>query len=156
MTEDQWDEYLKRSKTWAIRISYELLHSKAFRELTYAPAIKVLVWFHEKVKVEINKKRRGKDRYRVLDRDIEFTYREAGFRGLTPHKFRTALKQLHNFGFIDITKPGSALRGDFTLFALSDRWILYGSAGFKSMEIPKSVHWINFGFGARRKRSEKS
>lgn len=154
MTEDQWNEYLGRSKTWAIRIGHELLHSRAYRDLTYAPAIKVLNWFHEKIKVDVNKKKRGKDRYRIVnDRDIDFTYREAILRGLTPQKFSRALRELYRFGFIDIKKPGSALKGDFTVFAFSERWKAYGTPNFLSREFRKSVHWVNFGFGAKRKRS---
>jgi hypothetical protein len=154
MTEDQWNEYLRRSKEWAIRVRYDLLHSKAYRNLTYGPAIKVLNWFHEKVKIEVNKKKRGKDRYRIVnDGDIDFTYREAMLRGLTAQKFSKALRELHQFGFIDINKPGSALKGDFTVFALSDRWKAYGTRDFLSHEFPKSVHWVNFGFGTKQKHS---
>ena len=135
-------------------MGHDLLHSKAYRDLTYGPAIKVLNWFYEKIRVEVNKKKRGKDRYRIInDGDIDFTYREAIFRGLTPQKFSKALRELHQFGFIDIKKPGSALKGDFTVFAFSERWKAYGTSDFLSPESPKSVHWVNFGFGTKRKRS---
>jgi hypothetical protein len=157
MTEDQWNEYLRRSKTWAIRMGYDLLHSKAYRYLRYGPAIKVLNWFHEKIRIEVNKKKRGKERYRIVnDGDIDFTYREAIFRGLTAQKFSKALRELHQFGFIDIKKPGSALKGDFTVFAFSERWKAYGTPNFRRVEFPKSIHWVNFGFGAKRKHAKKS
>ena len=127
-------------------MSYEMLHSKAYAGLTYAPALKVLNWFHEKIKVLVNRKKRGKDRYMVIDGDISFPYREASLRGLYPQQYSKALKELHRFGFIDIKKPGSALKGDYTLYALSDRWRDFGLVSFKGIEFPRSVHWQNFGF----------
>jgi hypothetical protein len=157
MTEDQWEKYLKRSKGWSIRMGYDLLHSRAYRDLTYAPAIKVLTWFYEKIRVEVDKRKHGKNRYRMVnDGDLDFTYREAILRGLSAQKFSKALRELHRFGFIDIKKPGSALKGDSTIFAFSERWRAYGTPDFLSPEFPKSVHWINFGFGAKRNVHGKS
>ncbi|MBM3205924.1 hypothetical protein FJZ41_03710 [Candidatus Shapirobacteria bacterium] len=137
-------------------MSFEMLHSQAYGKLNYGPAIKVLNWFHEKVRYEVNRKKRGKERYRVKnDGELDFTYREAGFRGLTAQKFSKALRELNELGFIDIKRPGSALKGDWTIFTLSDRWKFYGTANFEEKEFPKSVHWINFGFGSKRKRQRK-
>jgi hypothetical protein len=156
MTEEQWIEYLKETRGWAIRMGFDLLHSRAYRELNYGPAIKSLNWFYEKLKVEVDKRKHGKNRYKIRDGDISFTYREAGFRGLSFQQFSRTLKELHKFGFIEIKKPGSALRGDWTQFRFSERWKEYGTPNFKYLECPKSVHWINFGFGAKRKGQRKS
>jgi hypothetical protein len=157
MTEDQWNDFIKRSKGWFVRMSFELLHSEAYKKLNYGPALKMLNWFYEKIRVEVNKKKRGKDRYRIInDGEIDFTYREAAFRGLTSQKFRKALKDLHGVGFIDIKKPGSALKGDFSVFAFSDRWKAYGTPNFRQVEFPKSIHWVNFGFGSKREKHKKS
>jgi hypothetical protein len=155
MTEGQWNEYKKRSRGWSIRMSFELLHSEAYKRLNYAPAIKVLNWFREKVKLEVNKGKRGKHRYQIIDGDISFTYREAVFRGLSPQQFSKALKELHKLGFIEIKKPGSALKGDWTQFAFSERWREFGTPNFKHLKFPQSVHWVNFGFGAKPKRHKK-
>jgi hypothetical protein len=115
----------------------------------------VLNWFHEKIKVEaINKKKRGKKRYRVIDGEIDFTYREAAFRGLTSQKYSKALRELHKFGFIEVEKPGSALRGDWTFFKLSERWREFGTPNFRQVEFPKSVYWVNFGFGSKTKKKK--
>ncbi len=152
MTEDQWNEYLRRSKGWSVRISFDLLHSPAYKKLNYGPAIKALNWFHEKIRLQVNKRKRGKDRYNVINGDISFTYREAKLRGLSSHQFSKALKELHRFGFIDIQKPGSALKGDWTKFSISDRWKKYAIPNFKNEQFPRSVHWVNFGFGAKKKR----
>lgn len=153
---DQWNDFLKRSRGWSIRMSFELLHSEAYRELTYAPALKVLNWFHEKIRFQVNKGKRGKNRYEVVnDGEIDFTYREAGIRGLTSHQFRNALRELNRIGFIDVKRPGSALKGDWTVFTLSERWKRYGTPSFDEREYPKSVHWVNFGFKTKQRRYRK-
>lgn len=153
LTDEQWNQFLNRSKGWFIRMSFELLHSRAYRELNYGSALKVLNWFHEKIRFDVDKKKRGKNRYRITnDGEMDFTYREAELRGITKQKFSKALRELHALGFIDIKKPGSALRGDWTVFRFSDRWREYGTANFKNIEFSKSIHWVNFGFGAKRRR----
>jgi hypothetical protein len=157
MTEDQWTAYCNRSKMWSIRIGYDLLHSHAYRNLNYGPAIKVLNWFHEKLKYEKDKKKRGKNRYRLInDGEISFTYKEAGQRGLTDQKFRRALIELHHLGFIDVTHPGSGLKGDYTKFAISDRWRDFGTDKFKSIKLPQSVFCGSFGYRKRKSIYENS
>ena len=152
MTEDQWADYVKKSQGWAIRMGHDLLHSKAYRKLTYGPAIKLFNWFHEKVKIEVNKKKRGKQRYKVIKGDMKFEYTEAGFRGLSHQQFRKALSILHSLGFIDVRKPGSSLKGDYSVFTLSNRWREYETTDFVTVEFPRSPHYVNFGFGAEKKR----
>jgi hypothetical protein len=153
--EEKWADYVKRSKEWNISIPFEMLHSDAYKKLDYAPALKVLCWFHEKRQLRRIKGKRGKNRLQAVNGDISFPYWEAILRGLTTKQYSRALKELHEVGFIDIKKPGSALRGDWTVYGLSDRWREYGTPNFKYLEFPKSVHWINFGFGAKKKK-EKS
>ena len=157
MTETEWNEYLSESIKWRIMMSHELLHSKAYAALTYGPAIKVLNWFHEKLRYKsLGKKKRGKNTYVLLnDGKFEFTYREAGFRGLTPQQFRRALKDLYELGFIDIEKPGSALKGDSTVYKLSDRWMAYNTPDDRRSDLPRSILWRNFGFGSNEKRRKK-
>lgn len=137
-------------------MSRDLLHSEAYKQLNNGPALKVLNWFHEKIRLKVDKKRRGKNRYIILNNgEFEFTYREAGFRGLTAKKFRKALKELYELGFIEIKKPGSALKGDFTVFTLSDRWKAYNTPDDRRSDLPKSIVWRNFGFGSNEKRRKK-
>lgn len=151
MTEDQWEEYCNRSKAWAIRLGFDLLHSHAYRCLNYAPAIKVLNWFHEKLMFKKVAKKRGKARYQLTNNgEISFTYKEARMRGLTDQKFRRALLELHPLGFIDITHPGSGLRGDYTKFAISDRWRDFGTDKFRSVKFPRSVFCGNLGYRQKK------
>lgn len=158
MKEKHWYEYLKRSRTWSIRIGFDLLHSEAYKQLEYGPALKVLNWFHEKVRFTVDKKRRGKNRYlMVQEGEISFTYEEAALRGLTSQKFSRALKELHRFGFIDVKKPGSGLKGDFTIFTMSQRWRGFANSEYQHKEWPKSVYDGDFGYrGYHRKRKLSS
>ena len=150
---EKWKEYERKSRDWNIMMKYELLHSTAYRDLNYGPAIKVLNWFHEKIKVEKIEGRRGKQRYRVKDGgEMSFTYKEAAHRGLTHQKFRKAIGELHRLGFVDVVRPGSSMKGDWTVFRLSARWKAYGTPHFEEVEFPRSVHYINFGYGSSNRR----
>jgi hypothetical protein len=142
-----WEEYKRRSRRWAIRIEYGLLHSESYKKLTYAPALKVLNWFHEKLKVDVDKKRRGGKRYKArYDSPISFPYSEAGCRGLSVQQFSKAIKKLHAHGFIDIKQPGSGLEGDYTKYNLSMRWEKLGTPEFEHVEFPYQKRDVkNFG-----------
>lgn len=151
MDEETWIKYKDKTKTWAIRINFELLHSEAYASLNYAPAVKVLNWFYEKVKVKVNKKKRRQGRYQVLNETISFPYAEAEHRGLNHRQFSKALKTLYRVGFIDIKKAGSRLKGDWTEYLISDRWKAFGTPKFKDKPWETSSKWRNFGFGSKEK-----
>ena len=147
MNEEQWDDYKRRSREWNIRVSYELLHSKAYTTLNYGPAIKLLNWMHEKIKVEKIQTRKGKNRYQVKDDGkFCFLYTEANLRGLSDTQFGRALRELHSHGFIDVGRAGSAMKGDFTIYLLSERWKYFDEPGFEEKEFPKSMYRIDSGF----------
>lgn len=118
-------------------IKNNLLDHEAFKYITYAPAVKTLIWFMAKIRYE---KKRGKDKHKELNiinnGDISFTYREAKWRGLSNQQFSKSLKILHALGFIDITKHGSGLMGDYSCYALSNRWRKYGKPDFERKEFP--------------------
>ena len=147
MTNEDWNIYKKRSKEWNVRISFELLHSKAYLMLSYGPAIKLLSWMHEKIKVEKIQNKRGKQRFQIKDDGkFSFTYKEANHRGLSGFQLYKGLRELHSYGFLEVQRPGSSLRGDFSIYTLSDRWRLFGQPGFEEKEFPVSVHRIDSGF----------
>lgn len=133
----KYEEYKLKSYKWNIRMQYGLLHSAAYRDLNYAPALKVLNWFHEKIQFKVHKHKRGANRYeKVNDGEISFTYREANIRGLSNQKYSKAIKLLHGKGFIDIKKPGSGLEGDYTIYLISQRWEKYGTPQFYEVGFP--------------------
>lgn len=128
-------------------MGFDILHSIAYHDLNYAPSLKLLNWFHEKVRMRKIPGKRGVERYEpVNEGDIVFTYREGCFRGLSPQKFRKALKELHFKGFVDVKRPGSGLEGDTTIYRLSHRWQKYGTANFEKVGYPKSNFKLNSGF----------
>lgn len=151
MNKEKWAEQEKGKAKWAIRIEFALLHSQAYQELKYAPAIKTLNWFYEKVRYKKIKYKRGEKRYQMINEgEISFTYREAGFRGLTQNQFSRALKALCHFGFIDVIKHGSGLEGDYTIFSISNRWKHFGTPEFEEKEFPDSA-----GYGYRDKKKKQ-
>lgn len=118
-------------------IKNDLLDHETFKFITYAPAVKTLIWFMAKIRYE---KKRSKDKHKerkiINNGYISFTYREAKLRGLSNQQFSKSLKILHALGFIDITKHGSGLMGDYSCYALSNRWKKYGKPDFERKEFP--------------------
>ena len=115
-------------------MGFDLLHSTAYKQLNYGPALKVLCGFHEKVRFQVNKSKRGNGRYQIInDGEMSFTYNEARLRGLEHPKFSRALKELVRYGFLDLKKHGSGLMGDYSVFTLSD----------SSARDPVAKSWFN-------------
>ena len=157
MDEKEWNEHLERSKTWNIMVGQDLLHSAAYKDLNYAPSLKTLNFFYEKIRLirTKGKGKKGRNKFERINGGIIFLYEEAEFRGLTHKQFSRALEELYTHGFIDVEKPGSGRRGDCTKYAISNRWRDFGKADFKTLSFPHSFHWINFGFqkgGNKRKK----
>lgn len=153
MTEDQWNDYLKRSRTWSIRIGHDLLHSKAYMSLKYGPSLKVLNWFHEKIRFKKITKKRGNERYQIInDGKFTFPYSEALLRGLTVNQFSRALKELYWFGFIEVKKFGSGMMEDPSIFTFSERWMDWGKPEFEGKEWPRCE---DYGFRGRFKKIRK-
>ena len=60
------------------------------------------------------------------DSSFSFPVREAPCHGLTVRGLAHGLQRLHEIGIIDRIKSGSALKGDFALYRLSERWRGFG------------------------------
>jgi len=139
-----WNDAKQRTRGWAVRIRFDLLHSDAYKSLNYAPALKVLNFFHEQLRYEKIKGKRSGNRYRLLNGgEFSFTYTDAILRGLTRAQYSRALKELHRMGFVDFVKAGSGLQKDYSIFTLSDRWQKYGSREFLEVKFPERA---KFGF----------
>jgi hypothetical protein len=160
----KWQEMIKRRNSQGTWLKADLLESDAFKDLA-DPAVKVLLWFYLRARRAKKEKRPGgRDQGgEFLNEDLLFAYNEAEYRGLSHGKFRRCLKELHATGFIDISHPGSARRGDETKYRISSRWRSYksnpegerGGSLFDRVSYPKSVHWVNFGFQSRRGKKGK-
>ena len=58
--------------------------------------------------------------------------------GVGAYAFTRALGQLVEVGLLDITRPGGGVKGDCSLYALSERWRLFGQPGFVKAERKKA------------------
>ena len=81
----------------------------------------------------------GRDDYVIINNgQIEFKYIEALEKyGIKADRFRRALRQLHDRGFIDVTDPGGSIHKISAKFALVNRWLDYGTGKFKSIPWPE-------------------
>ncbi len=69
---------------------------------------------------------------------IVFTYAEAKRKySITPSRFRRALDELIEKGFIDIADTGMGVHKVTTFYAISERWRDYGTQEFKKVDRPK-------------------
>jgi len=93
-------------------------------------------------------------------KDIVFSFpvREAPYHGLTIRGLSRGLQRLHEVGIIDRIKPGSATKGDYALYRLSERWRQFGRPGFERLPWPKTTAIGVRGEGGRfiKRRARKS
>jgi len=114
----------------------ELRESQAFRSLTKT-ALLVLLDFHGKVTKTRAKVGRKKE-YRITNNGkILYSYSEAEKRGITRATFRNAIDQLVEKGFLDVTHSGGGYDGDFSKYALSNRWRAHKKTYFIECRRPK-------------------
>ena len=138
-------------------IEREIIMSKAMRRLSKKKfAIHVLlIFFTKKVIRKHNvsaSKRSGKGVYYIENQgEIQFTYLEAERKwGISPRRFRDAIDLLIEVGFIDIACQGMGLKHDKSLYAISDRWRLYGTEDFiEGKKRPKCKRGYGFRKGNR-------
>lgn len=133
----RWEEQKTRTKDYAIRIKFELLHSSAFASLRSPSAVKVPLWLHEPLKVVKQKGKRGKNKWCPVNIDsLSLTYMDANLRGLSIQQYSGAIKELHEKGFIEIVRIGMATKGMYTIYSLSNRWRTYGTDDFLFTPFP--------------------
>jgi len=124
-----------------IVLEKEILKSEAFRSLT-GTAIVIYLDFRMKCRIKSIKGKPGREKgYVILNNGkIEYCYSEAGKRGITRPRFKRALKDLVEHGFLDIEHTGSGgFKGDKSKYALSDRWKAWGTDSFKKMTMKKDA-----------------
>ena len=136
-----------------ICVEREMLESKAFLSLN-GSAIKVLCVLlgrRQFARIKSRLTRKKEDWVCTNNGQIEFTYKDAERRlGFNISRFKRALDQLVDRGFIDISHHGGGLYGDRSKYAISERWRKYGTSEFKGVP-PRRVRKIGF-----RGRSKKS
>lgn len=135
-------------------IERELIFSQAVQELTGLSLRVYLIFLTKRVMKPYQgskQKRSGKGKYYIENQnEIQFTYREAKEKyGISRSAFRDAIDQLVRVGLIDISKQGSGLHRDVTLYGISDRWRLYGTPEFVVKKRPERK--LHYGFTKENK-----
>ncbi len=152
----KWDQVRRQASSGFVGLSNRLVDSPAYAALTYAPALKVLVWFWQMAEYARQGKKKGQESpvgkidKIVNNGEISFTYQVAAWRGLSSQQFSRALKELFRFGFIEISHLGRGIQGDYTKFALSTKWQKYGTPEWVEISFPE-----NFYEGFRKRSEEK-
>jgi len=144
------------SKRDAMYVSRRMvLESAAFAALgrmRSAIPMYVLLLFY--TKRDIRKRRRPGTRdpyYPIVNNgELVFTYNEARERyGIHTRQFASALDVLLELGFLDVAYAGSGTQKDVSLYAISDRWRLYGTPAFVPAKRPQRSSRIGFQKGNR-------
>ncbi|MFA6148646.1 MAG: hypothetical protein WC899_10610 [bacterium] len=152
----KWLQVRRQASSGFVGLSNMLIDSPAFACLKYGPSVKVLVWFWQQAEYSKQPKKKGLESPvgkidKILNNGkISFTYQEAGWRGLSSQQFSHALKELFRLGFIDVPHLGRGIQGDYTKFALSNRWKKYDLPGWEEIPFPE-----NFFEGFRKRSGEK-
>lgn len=144
MNEQYRTETLRQDrKRFFWKIEGDLLFSEAFKAIARdGQTVTVYLLILARQPIPPNKK----DRLRLekaglwppKDSSFSFPVREAPSHGLTVRGLAHGLRQLHKVGIIDRIKSGSALKGDFALYRMSNRWRSYGKPTFEVFPWPKA------------------
>ena len=121
----------------------EILFSDAIKAVarTPAPVVYSLIVTRQPYPPDAKQIARLKKARLWPPKPVEFSFplREARFHGLTEKGLAKGLRELHRVGIIDIAHHGSALRGDFSHFILSERWRSWGNPNlFDARPWPKA------------------
>jgi len=103
-----------------------------------ATAKAVYLLFRTKCKMGRPPGKPGKRDWAILNNgELVFTYREAQRKyGITASRFRRALDELIEKGFIDVDATGMGVHKVTTLYGISDRWRGYGTPTFRQAKRP--------------------
>jgi DNA-binding PadR family transcriptional regulator len=150
----------KMAKSEIIVLKRALLKSPALRSLN-STSMLVYLDFLSKRKMQKHSRRPGRKPqwYISNNGEIEYTYSEAEKKGISRPRFMRALDNLVEKGFIDITHSGSGgVKGDKSKYAISERWLDYGTDKFIKKTRPKDSRngrgWA--AYWAKRRREGES
>jgi hypothetical protein len=135
-----------RNGSKVVVLEQRLLKSKAYRSLRTPTAYFVLGIFMTK-RQPVKVGRAGKRQWDIVNNgEITFTYKEAKEKyGISYGAFRDAIDELRDKGFVDIAESGAGLYKSANLYAISDRWRLYGTQEYEEPK-PRPKGPMNRGF----------
>ena len=122
--------------TWVER---ELYTSKAFMALRGAAPQALIIFLGKRY---MRRSKTGKkNRWICTNRDeIKFSYVEAAKKfGITKARFSRALDDLLAKGFIQVVHKGGGFQQDMSVYAISDKWVLWQKGGVLSSRNKESV-----------------
>jgi hypothetical protein len=127
-----------------IVIDASLVLSRAFLNLTGAAPHVYLLFLRRRRLVKLG--RTGKEKWVIENNgEIVFPYAEAENNfGITRPRFQRAIDQLVEHGFIDIVHPGGGMMKDISKYAISTRWMDYGTSRFIEKQRPKDTRGLGF------------
>jgi len=123
-----------------IYIEKELLESKAWKSLSRCSTHVYLEFLGKRV-MSLIKRNRKKVWVISNNGEIVYTYADAEEDGFSRVKFRNAIDELQQKGFIDITHQGKGGRkpvegtGDVSQYAIDNRWKKYGTDDFRPRKL---------------------
>ena len=118
-------------------VEAELILSKAFNELTSTGKTVLLLFLLRRPMERANgdgiwSPRKGAE--------IRFTYKEAENKfGISQSTFYRTLGDFIRKGFIDVLRQGGSLKGDASLYAMSEKWRDYGTDHFINKDRPEGM-----------------
>ena len=133
----------------------DLLLSRAYLDLTgISPQVLSLFLIRRKLS-KIGRK--GKETWDIINNgEIVFPYSQAEIKyGITKPRFRRAINQLIEHGFLEINHHGGGMVKDCTTYIISDRWRKYGTDKFIFKSLPKDTRKLGFTSQNWEKRSRK-
>jgi hypothetical protein len=126
-----------------ITVERSLLKSKAFRGLSGTAKTVLLDFLMKRKLKKLNIRQGRKPEWCISNNgEIEYTYSEAENKKpvISRGSFMRALDSLTQHGFIDVEHSGSGgKKGDKSLYAISDRWRLWGTDEFISSKRKKDT-----------------
>lgn len=129
-------------------VSRSTITSKAYLSLKTTAACQMYLIFLSKCRMERVQARpasREKEWMITNNGEIQFTYKEAltGY-GISNKRFVKAIDDLVRVGLIDISRQGSGLYKETSLYAISQRWKEFGTDEFVEQKRRKRA--AHFGF----------
>jgi hypothetical protein len=125
-------------------IEGDLPSSPAWRSLSKKSAEILLLFYTKRQMAQISKR----SPWTITNNgQITFSYKEAEDKGYRSATFRRCIDQLVEVGFIDIAGSGSGLFQVATKYAMSERWMKFGTANFiHKKRPPRPKHGQHIGF----------
>jgi hypothetical protein len=111
---------------------WEFFFSEAGRAITKSHPSAIAVYLHVIARQDLPPKKRERLRLEKLGlwppkkpKEFSFPVEEGPIHGIGKKATASGLRALHDVGAIDRLHPGSATRGDFATYQISNRWRLW-------------------------------